>query len=325
MLQYWWVNQNQTFRFEFDGGYIWSPKQNKGGGRNQFYENMRDVAPSDLIFSFRDTKIIAIGRALTYCYSSPKPEEFGDVGSYWESNGWKVNIEYKKIDEPIRPKDFIDQISPLLPAKYSPLQSNGNGLQSVYLASVPHPLADLLLNLIKTAGNNITIEDGHLPDIIAGKEAVRSINKKQESAIKASSLLSETEKKSLVDSRRGQGKFRRNVQSFEKCCRVTGVSDPYYLIASHIKPWRESNNLERIDGENGLMLTPNIDFLFGDGLISFADDGTLIIAPRCDNRLLQTLGIMVQTPINVGPFTSNQKKFLKYHREEVFKYGQKTI
>ena len=53
-MRYWWVNQNQTYRHEVQGGYLWSPKSNANGARNAFYESMREVAPGDLIFSFND-------------------------------------------------------------------------------------------------------------------------------------------------------------------------------------------------------------------------------------------------------------------------------
>jgi hypothetical protein len=59
-MRYWWVNQNQTFRQEIGGGYLWSPKRNANGGRNPFYETMREVSPGDLIFSFVDTRITAV-------------------------------------------------------------------------------------------------------------------------------------------------------------------------------------------------------------------------------------------------------------------------
>ena len=36
-------------------GYLWSPKRNANKARNPFYESMREVAPGDFIFSFRDT------------------------------------------------------------------------------------------------------------------------------------------------------------------------------------------------------------------------------------------------------------------------------
>lgn len=56
-MRYWWVNQNQTYRHEIDGGYLWSPKKNKNEARNQFYENMREVSPGDLIFSFKGKRL----------------------------------------------------------------------------------------------------------------------------------------------------------------------------------------------------------------------------------------------------------------------------
>jgi hypothetical protein len=64
MKRYWWVNQNQTYRREVQGGYLWSPKRSANGARNPFYESMREVAPGDLIFSFMDTRILALGCTL---------------------------------------------------------------------------------------------------------------------------------------------------------------------------------------------------------------------------------------------------------------------
>jgi hypothetical protein len=57
-MRYWWVNQNQTFRQEFAGGYLWSPKRNANDVRNPFYETMREVSPgvSDARFNLRDAQ-----------------------------------------------------------------------------------------------------------------------------------------------------------------------------------------------------------------------------------------------------------------------------
>jgi hypothetical protein len=109
---------------------------------------MREVAPGDLIFSFMDTNILAIGIAQSYCWESPKPLEFGNAGEYWENIGWRVKVSFTKLLNQVRPKDHIDLLRPLLPKKYSPLQPNGNGLQSVYLAAVLEALAEVLLGLI---------------------------------------------------------------------------------------------------------------------------------------------------------------------------------
>ena len=130
------------------GGYLWSPKRNANGARNPFYEFMREVAPGDLIFSFVDTRIIALGIAQSYCWESPKPSEFGTAGQNWEDVGWRVKCAFVRLGNQVRPKDYIDLLRPLLPDRYSPLQANGNGLQFVYLAEVPRALAEALLGLI---------------------------------------------------------------------------------------------------------------------------------------------------------------------------------
>ena len=77
--------------------------------------------------------------------------------------------------------------------------------------------------------------------------------------------IPETERQALILARRGQGQFRANVLTIERACRVTKVERPEHLIASHTKPWRYSSNEERLDGENGFLLTPTIDHLFDKG------------------------------------------------------------
>ena len=63
-----------------------------------------------------------------------------------------------------------------------------------------------------------------------------------------------------------------------------------HLIASHVQPWRDSNNEERLDGENGLLLTPTVDHLFDKGFISFENTGQLIVSPVADPSLAQAHG-----------------------------------
>lgn len=147
-MRYWWVNQNQTYRHEGQGGYLWSPKRNANGARNPLYESMREVAPGDLILSFMDTRILAVGIAQSYCWESPKLVEFGNFGQNWENIGWRVKLYFTELANKVRPKDHIDILRPLLPERYSTLQRNGKGLQSVYLTEVPTPLAEVLIGLI---------------------------------------------------------------------------------------------------------------------------------------------------------------------------------
>ena len=69
---------------------------------------MREVAPGDLIFSFMDTRILAVGIAQSYCWESPKPLEFGNAGQNWENIGWKVKVSFTKLANKVRPKDHIE-------------------------------------------------------------------------------------------------------------------------------------------------------------------------------------------------------------------------
>lgn len=138
-----------------------------------------------------------------------------------------------------------------------------------------------------------------------------------ESALRESRDIPETEKDALIKARIGQGRFRDGVSKVEKSCRVTGIHDPAHLRASHIKPWCESDNRERVDPCNGLMLAPHVDHLFDEGFISFSDAGDLMLSPLLSRDVLGAWRLPVK--LNVGPFRAEQRVYLSYHRRKVFK------
>ena len=107
--------------------------------------------------------------------------------------------------------------------------------------------------------------------------------------------MDNTEKTQIVLARRGQGIFKENVRKLEKRCRITGVERLEHLRASHIRPWRDSDNQVRLDGENGLLLTPSIDHLFDRGFISFENRGRLLISPVAHMESLRRMGIETGT------------------------------
>jgi len=315
-MRFWWVNQNQTYRHEIQGGYLWSPKKNANGARNPFYESMREVSPGDLIFSFKDTRIVAIGIAQSYCWENPKPLEFGTAGQNWENVGWKVKVEFTELTNIIRPKDHMAVLGPYLPEKYSPLQPNGNGLQSVYLTELPKPFAEMLMGLIgqEVATQSLTAKEVKpLP-----ADDLDYWEHKLELDIVGDISVRETERLAIVRARVGQGLFKERVSMIETKCRITGVENPVHLVASHCKPWRDSSNQERLDGENGLLLTPSIDHLFDRGFIGFENNGKLIISPVAHRPSLERMGVETQQLVNVGSFSSGQKQFLDFHRNSVF-------
>lgn len=73
--------------------------------------------------------------------------------------------------------------------------------------------------------------------------------------IESDTTLANTQRVQLIEARVGQGLFRVRVLMQEQVCKVTGVRDQRVLRASHIKPWRDANNDERLNADNGLLLS----------------------------------------------------------------------
>jgi len=145
----------------------------------------------------------------------------------------------------------------------------------------------------------------------------RLIDDEYETEIRQSTHISDTTKEQLIRARVGQGVFRTRVRSIEKGCRVTAVKQKQHLRASHIKPWKQSTSCERLDGNNGLMLSPHIDHLFDRGYISFLSNGSLIVSPQIDEDLLKAWNI--DPNLTGSNFSREQSKYLKYHNDSVFK------
>lgn len=304
-MKYWWVNQNQTYQHEVGGGYLWSPKVKSNGHRNPFYDFMREASAGDLVFSFCDTFIKAVGVVTGQCVTSPKPVEFAGAGIQWSEEGWYLPVKFTELARPIRPKDNIDAFRHTLPAKYSPLRSTGDGIQSVYLAPVPDEMAYILSALL-----------GDQVQAIASARTPFDTTADDIQDLLQDRTVAETVRQQLVKARVGQGLFRSNVLRYENACRVTGVNDPDLLIASHIKPWKVSDNEERLAGANGLMLAPHVDRLFDKGYISFANDGSLLVSKKLSESVLKAWSITV--PVITKRLSPAQQVFMQYHRDHVF-------
>ncbi|HUO87460.1 MAG TPA: HNH endonuclease [Thermoanaerobaculia bacterium] len=315
-MRYWWVNQNQTARQEWEGGYLWSPKVKSNGHRNPFYETMREVAPGDLVFSFVDTRIAAFGIATSYAYENPKPPEFGHAGRNWNDVGWRVDVVWHKVYSVVRPADWMDLLRPLLPARYAPLLADGRGVQSIYLTELSEPfalqLAHLVGNEVEAIARSETVAALDLerhPELVLWEEHLRR-------DIEADETIPSTDREALVIARRGQGLFRDRVRLRESHCRLTGVDRLEHLRASHCKPWRDSTNEERLDGDNGLLLTPSADHLFDRGFLSFEADGRLLISPVAHRPSIERMGVPSEGT-DVGGFTPEQARYLEFHRDQV--------
>lgn len=304
-MNYWWVNLGQTYKDEVTG-FMWSPQMGARGPLPA-YENMKHIRPGDVIFAFADTYIKAIGIAVSSAQASPKPD-FGQKGAYWDNAGWLVEVQFTELTRAVRIRDHMQLVGPTLPDKYSPLQASGKANQS-YLFKVPDEMANALAVVIGSEFSTITSQPVNL---LFDETFVDSV----EASLRMRMEISETEKLQLVKSRRGQGLFKANVRLVESACRVTGVNQISMLRASHVKPWSASDDREKIDGFNGLLLAPHVDHLFDKGYITFENKGDLVLSPSLNVEVLDKWKI--PQVLNVGTFSSEQLEYLNYHQESVF-------
>jgi putative restriction endonuclease len=265
--------------------------------------------------------IQGFGIAQTHCYTSPRPDEFGHIGEVWDELGWRVDVNFNRINPTLRPADHMKTLVPVLPERYSPLNQVGHGYQHIYLASIPKKMALVLGQLISPTLLRIVQGTRTAEEPNATDTELLGINEWEEAEanrILQSKTLAETTRSALIKARIGQGLFRRNLTHFENHCRITGVTFQPHLFASHIKPWRESTNEERLNGENGLLLTPSIDHLFDRGFISFEDNGELLISDVAHKESVRRMGVDTEHVVRVGGFSGGQKMFLAHHRRAVF-------
>ena len=139
-----------------------------------------------------------------------------------------------------------------------------------------------------------------------------------EKEISTSKSLNETEKQVLIKARVGQGIYRRNLmKKYDYRCIVTGIDKSKLLVASHIKPWAICRNEERIDTENGLLLSANMDRLFDSGLISFTDSGKMLISSFVGAANVSRLHISKEIKVDLRA-TTRLLAYLEYHRDVLF-------
>jgi hypothetical protein len=225
------------------------------------------------------------------------------------SRGWQVPVRFAELTHPWQPKDHAAEFARLLPERHSPLRASGYPNPAVYLAAVPRKMAATVRKLIGAEIDTLIEEitqraGGHFPDDVA------------EEALLQRTDIEPVEKLELLKARRGQGVFRANLEGVETACRLTGLLDRRHLRAIHIKPWRKSSDAEKLDGCNGLLLSPHLEHLFCRGYVSFSDSGELLVSRYLNPAVLDKWGL--QLPRYVDAFRPEQCRYLNYHRQEVF-------
>ena len=135
-------------------------------------------------------------------------------------------------------------------------------------------------------------------------------------AVENDNTIKMTEKDSIVKSRIGQGIFRKGLIEYWHGCAISQCPLTWMLIASHIKPWRDADNQERLDPYNGLLLLPNYDKLFDLGYISFNSKGKIMYSRLLDKFDRETIGLT--NNLHLVKLEEQHLKYLKYHNDNCF-------
>ncbi len=151
----------------------------------------------------------------------------------------------------------------------------------------------------------------------------------------ANQNIEPTTKEQLIKARLGQGKFRQNViktWGIGECCLLTGIEMKQLLIASHIIPWCESNDKERINGTNGILLCSHFDKLFDQYIISFNTTGQIEFSKRLsilNVKHLENIGIHSSMKLNTTKLSSENRialfNNLKVHRDKMIELDETFV
>ncbi|WP_298892876.1 HNH endonuclease signature motif containing protein [uncultured Psychroserpens sp.] len=299
---YYWVNQGKTYKEEKEGGYLWAPTSNSSGKSFFHWNNMIKLKPNDIVFNFRKGFLVGYCIILSEYFLFAQPDEF-DVDVQWEDEGYMIDAKYHLFNKPLDINQVYEKIKQYLPPKYSPLNFTGNPPKAKANQGYLYALDPYSAKAIFKLGN-IYIENQ--------KEIKHNINEEKFN-YKLSKI---TTRKGLITLRTVQGEFRQQIlKRWGNKCAVTNASLKEVLIASHIVPWREANDKERQDADNGILLSPVYDALFDRYLISFDDDGKIVLSNSFDNIEFLKLGITGNERIK--SLSLGNKKYLKRHRRKL--------
>ena len=301
---YYWVNQGKTYKEEKEGGYLWAPVNNSKGQTPFHWSTMGKLRLNDIVFNYRKGYLIGYCIIKSESYLAPQPLEFS-VGQVWENEGFMADAEYYVFDSALSAPEIYNEVGHLLPSKYSPLYAmEKEGQLTVkanqgYLYELNDTVGKALMNLL-----NINQDQSIDP------------NKDDSSFDSDYKIPDKTSRRGLVTSRVGQGEYRRRIlHRWNHKCAVKGSKITEILIASHIVPWRDSTDAERLDVDNGILLSPTYDALFDRHYISFADNGNIILSKALSIEEFMNIG--VDGSEKIENLSDKNRTYLARHRKNL--------
>lgn len=137
------VFQGNTFDREYQGGYLWAPKENKTTTPPHHWTRLLDVRKGDIILHGCNGYVQAISVAKDSCYECQQPKELV-AEDLWDLQGRKVDCDYTYVKNPIKTADYVSDIVRLSRVKYSPFDKYGSGNMG-YLFEINRELAKIFV------------------------------------------------------------------------------------------------------------------------------------------------------------------------------------
>ena len=292
-MAYWWVMHKVSQAIEISRGSMWAPKPQQPV-RDQFHWRLLEsIERGDIIFSWRDGAIRAVFCARSGASDEKIPEDRAyDV---WRSRGFNigrsVTVKHELLPTAITLEEIAIETKQSLAApinRYGPLDSALQPNQG-YLFRVSD-------------------KGGHA--LVAG---FPQMDLEPLARVTIEIATSPTEREIIATARIGQGDFRKDLLHYwAGSCAASSLSNKALLRASHIKSWSDSNDVERLDPYNGLLLSVSYDAAFDSGLISFTDEGNLLMSSALKVSDAETIGISADA--RLSRIDVNHRKYLHHHR-----------
>ena len=232
----------------------------------------------------------------------------------------KDNFESKQ-KEPGYDLDLIDKSTKMigsLVVKFDKeAQTNTYNLETIYDRIIKNNDNELDITNVKQSINDKIIKknkdfdeikDEHLVELKKETKEFGKLNLEEQDAFINSSFKTRNGKIQRI--------FRKNLLiEFDCKCAICNINDESLLVSSHILPYSKCENKEdMINRYNGLLLCPNHDALFDKNLISFNDNGKIIISSKID-KIIKELNIDKNISLDKKYLTKERKYFLRMHRE----------
>lgn len=272
--------QNELYEKQLSMKILSCPQKDSFGNIPHYYARMIELSKGDKIFHYTNGNIVSIGTVV-----KPTISVLDVANSCYY---FHTEIHYETIDNPLHIRSYWEEIKKFLPAEYSAFQKNGRD-NGGFLYPCDENLASLLMTKIALLNEN----DGIVNEIL------------------------ETEAKIQTKMRIGHQNYKEKLlRLWNNECAICKINIPELLRASHAKPWRDSNQQERIDPYNGLLLCAHHDALFDKGFITFNENGEILLSQQLINSNPNIYAINPSTKIHIFEKSS---KYLLWHQSYIFK------